>query len=70
MGILIVDAGITMLQKMKKSALGVTILVCSVIVMLLVDIFSLSFSSISLMLIAASVGFVSFLLGRKAGAAK
>ncbi|MBQ6996841.1 MAG: chromate transporter [Oscillospiraceae bacterium] len=69
-GILIVDAGITMLQKMKKSALGVTILVCSVIVMLLVDIFSLSFSSISLMLIAASVGFVSFLLGRKAGAAK
>ena len=69
-GILIVDAGITMLQKMKKSALGVTILVCSVIVMLLVDIFSLSFSSISLMLIAAAVGFVSFLLGRKAGAAK
>ena len=69
-GVLIVDAGITMLQKMKKSALGVTILVCSVIVMLLVDIFSLSFSSISLMLIAAAVGFVSFLLGRKAGAAK
>lgn len=69
-GILIVDAGITMLQKMKKNALGVTILVCSVIVMLLVDIFSLSFSSISLMLIAAAVGFVSFLLGRKAGAAK
>ncbi len=69
-GILIVDAGITMLQKMQKNALGVTILVCSVIVMLLVDIFSLSFSSISLMLIAAAVGFVSFLLGRKAGAAK
>ena len=69
-GVLIVDAGITMLQKMKKGWLPVTILVCSVIVMLLVDIFSWSFSSISLMLIAAAVGFVSFLVSRKAGAAK
>jgi chromate transporter len=69
-GILIVDAGVTMLQKMKKNALSVTILVCSVIVMLAVDIFAFNFSSISLMLVAAAVGFVSFLLGRKAGAEK
>ena len=69
-GILIVDAGVTMLQKMKKNALSVTILVCSVIVILAVDIFALNFSSISLMLVAAAVGFVSFLLGRKAGGAK
>ena len=69
-GILIVDAGITMLQKMKKNVLPCTILICSVIAMLLVDIFSVNFSSISLMLVAAVVGFVSFLLGRKAGAKK
>jgi chromate transporter len=69
-GILIVDAGVTMLQKMKKNALSVTILVCSVIVMLAVDIFAFNFSSISLMLVAAAVGFVSFLASRKAGAAK
>ena len=69
-GVLIVDAGITMLQKMKKNVLPCIILVCSVIVMLLVDIFSWDFSSISLMLIAAVVGFVSYLLNRKAGAAK
>ena len=67
-GILIVDAGVTMLLKMKKRALSIVILACSVIVMLLVDIFSWNFSSISLMLVAAAVGFVSFLLGRKAGA--
>ena len=69
-GVLIVDAGITMLQKMKKNALSVTILACSVVVMLLVDIFSLNFSSISLMLIAAVVGFVSYLASRKAGGLK
>lgn len=69
-GILIVDAGVTMLMKMKKNGLSVTILVCSVIVMLLVDIFSLNFSSIALMLVAAVVGFVSYLASRKEGAKK
>lgn len=69
-GILIVDAGVTMLQKMKKNVLSCTILVSSIIVMLLVDIFSWDFSSISLMLIAAVIGFVSYLLSRKAGAKK
>ena len=69
-GVLIVDAGVTMLMKMKKNWLTCTILVCSVIVMLLVDIFSLNFSSISLMLIAAVIGFVSYLTGRKAGGLK
>ena len=69
-GVLIVDAGVTMLMKMKKNWLTCTILVCSVVVMLLVDIFSLNFSSISLMLIAAVIGFVSYLTGRKAGGLK
>ena len=66
-GILIVDAGITMLQKMKKNWLSCAILAGSVIVMLLVDIFSWNFSSISLMLIAAVVGFVSYLTGKAGG---
>ena len=66
-GILIVDAGVTMLQKMKKNVLPCVILICSVIVMLLVDIFSLNFSSISLMLIAAAVGFVCYLTGKAGG---
>ena len=68
-GVLIADAGITMLQKMKKNVLSCTILICSAIVMLLVDIFSWNFSTISLMLIAAVVGFVCYLTG-KAGAKK
>lgn len=68
-GILIVDAGVTMLQKMKKNALSCAILVGSVAIMLLVDIFSWNFSSISLMLIAAAVGLVSYLIGKKSGKA-
>ena len=68
-GILIADAGATMLQKMKKNRLSCAILVCAVIVMLLVDMFAWNFSTISLMLIAAVVGLVSYLTG-KAGAGK
>ena len=72
-GILIVDAGITMLQKMKKNALACVILVGSLVTMLLVNIFSWDFSSISLMLIAAAVGLCSYWVGKaygKEGASK
>lgn len=66
-GILIVDAGITMLQKMKKNPLPCVILVGSLVTMLLVDIFSWDFSSISLMLIAAAVGLCSYWIGKVHG---
>ena len=69
-GILIFDAGITMFQKMKKKTISCIILAASVVVMLLVDIFSWNFSSISLMLIAAAVGLCAWFVdrGRKEGA--
>lgn len=70
-GILIVDAGITMFQKMQKKTLPCVLLACSMVTMLLVDVFSWDFSSISLMLIAAAVGVASYLIGkahRKEGA--
>lgn len=63
-GILIFDAGITMFQKMKKKTLSCVILVASVAVMLLVDIFSWNFSSISLMLIAAAVALCAWFVDR------
>lgn len=59
-GILILDAAITMIKKMHKKVLPRTIMVCSFIVMFLVNTFSWSFSSISLMLIAAAISFVVF----------
>ena len=61
-GILILDAAITMIRKMHKKKLPRTIMVCSCIVMLGINIFSLNFSSISLMLIAAAVSLSIFVI--------
>ena len=70
-GILILDAGITMVKKMHKKKLPRTIMVCSCAVMLWVNIFARNFSSISLMLIAAAVSLSVFVLkgapGQKGG---
>lgn len=60
-GILILDAAITMIKKMPKKTFPRVIMLCSFAAMLLINIFSWSFSSISLMLAAAAVSlFVSF----------
>lgn len=67
-GILIVEAGITMIKKMKHQKLPIIIMICSCIVMLCINIFSWSFSSISLMFIAAAVNLMVCILhknGRK-----
>ncbi len=59
-GLLILDAAITMIRKMPKKWLPLSIMVGSCIVMLLINIFSWSFSSISLMLIAAAISLAVF----------
>ena len=61
-GILILDAAITMIKKMPKKKLPRTIMVCSCIVMLCINLFTWNFSSISLMLIAAVVSLTIFAL--------
>lgn len=61
-GLLILNAGLNMLQKMKKSALALTLLVCSLAVMLLVP----NFSALSLMIIAGVISLaLSFVKGGK-----
>ena len=62
-GVLILDAAINMIRKMKKKLFPVLIMSCSAVAMLLINIFSWNFSSVSLMLIAASVSLVLFVLG-------
>jgi len=73
-GILILDAAITMIKKMHKKKLPRTIMACSCAVMFCIDLFAWNFSSISLMLIAAAVSLAIFLAGgakaQKGGAAK
>ena len=61
-GILILDAAITMIRKMHKKKLPRTSMICSCLVMLGINIFSLDFSSISLMLIAAAVSLSIFVI--------
>ena len=61
-GILILDAAITMIKKMHKKKLPRVIMVCSAAAMLCINIFSWNFSSISLMLIAGAVSLTVFVL--------
>ncbi len=61
-GVLILDAAITMIKKMHKKKLPRTIMICSCIAMLCINIFVWNFSSISLMLIAAIVSLTIFLI--------
>ena len=59
-GLLILDAAITMIRKMQKKWLPLSIMVGSCIAMLLINIFSWNFSSITLMLIAAIISLTIF----------
>ncbi len=61
-GILILDAALTMIQKMQKKLLPRAIMVCACMVMLCVNVFAWNFSSISLMLIAAAVSLSLFVV--------
>ena len=61
-GILILDAGINMFKKMKKEVIPCVIMGCSFAAMLLISFFAWNFTSIFLMLIAAVVSLVIFLI--------
>ena len=64
-GLLILDAAVTMIGKMQKKLLPRTIMICSCLAMLCINLFAWNFSSISLMLIAAAVSLTVFLLNGK-----
>lgn len=61
-GILILDAAVTMIRKMRKKIMPIMIVLCSCIAMLCINIFSWSFSSVGLMLISAAVSLAVFIL--------
>lgn len=61
-GILILDAAVTMIRKMHKKLLPRAIMGVSCAAMLLINIFAWNFSSISLMLIAAAVSLAIFII--------
>ena len=61
-GFLILDAAITMIKKMQKKAMPRAFMLCSFVIMLLINIFSWDFSSIALMLIAATISLAIFIV--------
>jgi len=67
-GILVLNAGITMIRKMKKKPFAVAVLCFATVVMLLVNLFALNISSITLMLTAGLVSLGLYLAkgGQKA----
>ena len=65
-GILIVDAAVKMLIKMKKKPMPIIMVVCSAVAMILISIFSVNISSMVLMLVAAFIGIVVFIIGSHA----
>ena len=65
-GILIVDAAVKMLIKIKKKPMPIIMVVCSAVAMMLISIFSINISSIVLMLVSAFIGIVVFIIGSHA----
>ena len=61
-GILILDAAITMIKKMHKRIVPRAIMIFSCVTMLGINIFALKFSSISLMVITAAISFMVFVI--------
>lgn len=69
-GILILDAGLTMMKKMQKKLLSCVMLIFSCVAMLLINFFSWNISSISLMLTAGIVSLAVFVAGNRKGGAE
>ena len=59
-GVLILDAALRMLRKMKKDLLSVLIFVCAAAVMLLADFFAWHLSTIGMLLVAAAISLAVF----------
>jgi len=65
--LLILNAGLNMAKKMKKTALSKTIAAAALGILLLANLFSWNFSALSLMLLAGAFSLVLFLRQQKGG---
>ena len=65
-GILIVDAAVKMLIKMKKKTMPIIMVVCSAVAMILISILSVNISSMVLMIVSAFIGIAVFIIGSHA----
>ena len=61
-GLLILNASFNMIKKMNRDLFSWIIVCCSTVLMLLINIFSWKFSSITMLIIAAAVSVVFFMI--------
>ncbi|MBR6523322.1 MAG: chromate transporter [Clostridia bacterium] len=61
-GFLILDAAITMIKKMPKKILPRIFMICSFVIMFVINSFSINFSSIALMLVAGVISLAIFIV--------
>ena len=61
-GILIVDAAVRMIQKMKRKPVEITVMILACILMLIINVFSLRISSFILVLAAAVISLTYFFI--------
>ena len=66
-GILIVDAAVKMIVKMKKRPLPLVILICAFAAVMAIDIFALRLSTIVIMFAAAAVSLIVYGAGKRTG---
>ncbi|MCR4653415.1 MAG: chromate transporter [Eubacterium sp.] len=66
-GILMVDVAIKMFIKMKKKALQIAMVCFAVLSMILINLFAWNISSMVLMIMAAVIGMVVFVIGNHQG---
>lgn len=66
-GVLIFDVGIKMIKQLGKKPLQIILMIMSAVAMMAINVFSLQFSSIGIMLICGAVSLVVFLVWGKAG---
>jgi len=59
-GVLIISVAVTMIKNMKKKPFAIAVLVASTLAMLAIDVFSLKFSAITIIVAAAFLGFAVF----------
>ena len=59
-GVLIISAAVTMIKNMKKKPFTIGVLAASTLAMLAIDMFSLKFSAITIIIAAALLGFAVF----------
>ena len=66
-GILILDAAVKMIGKMRRKPVPVIIMICSFLIMLAADIFAVRISSVTLMLTSAVISLAMFMIKRYFG---